>query len=110
MKVKTGYLYFLKDEFYEKIKDESIMSSKGKGHNRPTYFTIEDAGILWFIPLSKQLSKYKRILDYKSKNGYPCDYILIRKVTDSESVILIQNAFPLWKNILKLLILEKASH
>ena len=94
MRIETGYLYFLKDEFYDKINDETIMSNKGKGHSRPTYFTIRDKNILWFIPLSTQVEKYERILREKEKANKSVDYILIRRIADKKSAILIQNAFP----------------
>lgn len=35
---------------------------------RPTYFTIRDKEILWFILLSSKISKYKPIIDIKVKN------------------------------------------
>ena len=94
MKVETGYLYFLKDEFYTKIDDETVMSNKGIGHSRPTYFVIRDGGILWFIPLSKQIKKYQAILKDKKARNKSTDFILIRKISGNDSVILIQNAFP----------------
>ena len=94
MKVETGYLYFLKDEFYTMIDDETVMSNKGRGHSRPTYFVIRDGNILWFIPLSKQVKKYQAILKDKKARNKSLDYILIRKISGNNSVILIQNAFP----------------
>ena len=32
---------------------------------RPTYFTIKDNDILWFIPLSSKVEKYQKIIDKK---------------------------------------------
>lgn len=94
MEIKTGYLYFLKDEFYKKVKDDTVMSNKGIGHSRPTYLTIKEKDILWFIPLSRQVNKYKTILEKKKSKQKSTDYILIKKIDGNNSVILIQNAFP----------------
>lgn len=51
MKIKEGYLYNIKDKFFDIVNDENIMTNHEKGKKRPTYFTIRDEeGILWFIP------------------------------------------------------------
>jgi len=94
MEIKTGWLYCLKDEFYEKVNDSSILPNKGEGHGRPTYLTIKEDDILWFIPLSLQVDKYQKQIDYKVKKYGSCDNILIRDIAGEKSAILIQNAFP----------------
>lgn len=94
MKIKTGYLYHIKDIFFERMNDESLMRNHEIGQKRPTYFTIKDDDIYWFIPLSSKVEKYKKIIaDKISKNGV-CDSIIIAKVFNRESAILLQNAFP----------------
>ena len=51
MKIKEGYLYNIKDKFFDIVNDENIMTNHEKGKKQPTYFTIRDEeGILWFIP------------------------------------------------------------
>jgi hypothetical protein len=94
MEIKTGYLYHIKDEFFKVVKDKSLMTNHELGKKRPTYFTIKDGDILWFIPLSSKVQKYKKIIDYKIKKYGRCDSIIIRKILGEDSVILIQNAFP----------------
>ncbi len=94
MKIKTGYLYHIKDEFFDIVNDENLMTNHERGKKRPTYFTIRDKDILWFIPLSSKVSKYKKIVDKKIERYGFCNTILIDKVIDKESVILLQNAFP----------------
>ena len=61
---------------------------------RPTYFTIKDKNILWFIPLSSKVDKYKKIIDKKIEKYGSCDTIYIRKILGEDSAILFQNAFP----------------
>mgnify|MGYP004492942245 CR=1 FL=1 len=51
MKVQTGYIYHIKDEYFDKVNDKGLMINHENGHARPTYFTIKDKDILWFIPL-----------------------------------------------------------
>ena len=68
MKVQTGYLYHIKDEFFDIVNDENLMTNHERGKKRPTYFTIKDNDILWFIPLSSKVEKYQKIIDKKWKN------------------------------------------
>ena len=83
MKIETGYLYHIKDEFFDVVDDENLMANHEKGKKRPTYFTIKDKDILWFIPLSSKVEKF----------GF-CNTILIENVFDKKTAILLQNAFP----------------
>ena len=63
MKIETGYLYHIKDEFNE----DGLMINHENGHSRPSYLAIKDGIILWFIPLSSKVDKYKAIIDKKRK-------------------------------------------
>ena len=94
MKVQTGYLYHIKDEFFDKINADGLMINHENGHSRPSYLAIKDKDILWFIPLSSKVEKYKSIIEKKIKKYGLCKTILIKKIADIDSVILIQNAFP----------------
>ena len=94
MEVKTGYIYHIKDEFFDKINDKGLMINHENGKSRPTYFTIRYKDILWFIPLSSKVSKYQPIIDKKIKKHGDCRSIMIGEIANKTSVILLQNAFP----------------
>ena len=94
IRIKTGYLYHIKDEYYNKINDKHLMQNHERGKKRPTYFTIKDGKILWFIPVSSKVDKYKKIVNNKIKKYGFCNTILIEKIFEEESAILIQNTFP----------------
>ena len=94
MKVQTGYLYHIKDEFFEQINNKGLMINHEKGHSRPSYLAIKDEEILWFVPLSTKIDKYRFIVEKKEKKYGSCKTILIKKIAGREQVILIQNAFP----------------
>ena len=94
MKIETGGIYHIKDEFFNKINDKGLMINHENGHTRPTYFTIKDKEILWFIPISSKVKKYKPIIDSKIKKYGQCKSIMIGDIAGKESVILLQNAFP----------------
>ncbi len=94
MTIKTGYLYHIKDEFFEKFSNYNLMKNHEKGKTRPTYFTIKEQDILWFIPLSTKVEKYQKLIDIKTKKYGYCNTILIREILNRKHAILIQNAFP----------------
>ena len=95
MEVKTGYIYHIKDDYFNKVNDKGLMINHENGHSRPTYFTIKDDDILWFIPLSSKIKKYKKIIDTKENKYGVCRTIMIREIAGKDSVILLQNAFPI---------------
>lgn len=94
MKIQTGFLYHIKDEFFDIVDDENLMTNHERGKKRPTYFTIKDKEFLWFIPLSSKVEKYKNIIDRKIKKYGYCNTIMIEKIFNKDTVILLQNAFP----------------
>lgn len=66
MKIETGYLYHIKDSFFECAKDARLMINHKQNRKRPTYFAI------------------KKVLKKKiERNGY-CDSIVIGKILNSE--------------------------
>ena len=36
MEIKTGYLYHIKDEYFDVVDDDSLMQNHEKGKKRPT--------------------------------------------------------------------------
>lgn len=101
MKIQTGYLYHIKDEFFDKINAKEIMINHENGHSRPSYLAIKDKHILWFIPLSTKVDKYQQIIDKKIKKYGNCKGILIREIAHRKQVILIQNTFPTIKKYIQ---------
>ena len=94
LKIKTGYLYHIKDEYFDIVDDDTLMKNHERGKKRPTYFTIKDKDILWFIQISSKVDKYQKIIDKKIEKYGFCNTIIIRKIADEYSAILLQNAFP----------------
>lgn len=95
MEIKTGYIYHIKDDFFDKINDKGLMINHENGKTRPTYFTIKDRDILWFIPLSSKVTKYQGIIDKKIRKYGTCKSIMIGEIANRKFAILIQNAFPI---------------
>ena len=71
MKVENGKFYFIKDEFFDIFKDYKLMQNKENGNKRPCYFCFNDPEnkeIIWFVPISSKVDKYKVIYENKKKN------------------------------------------
>ena len=94
LKIKTGYLYHIKDEYFDIVDDDTLMKNHERGKKRPTYFTIKDKDILWFIPISSKIEKYSKIIEKKVERYGFCNTITIRKIANEDAVILLQNSFP----------------
>ncbi len=97
MLLETGYVYHIKDEYFEFAKDEKLMKNHENGNTRPTYFCIKNANskILWFIPISSKVEKYRKLQEQKIKKNGVCDTIVIGKYRRIDAAFLIQNIFPI---------------
>ena len=70
MKADIGYFYFIKDDFFDIVDDPELMQNKENGNRRPCYYCIksdEYESIMWFIPVSTKVKKYKEIYEHKIK-------------------------------------------
>ena len=46
MFLETGYVYHIKDEYFEFAKDKKLMKNHENGSTRPTYFCIKNTKFL----------------------------------------------------------------
>ena len=104
MQVKKGYFYFIKDYFFDVVKDKELMQNKENGNKRPCYYCFKDnqnSDIIWFVPVSTKIKKYYTIYNKKINNQIKnnktpnVDTIVFGKVSGKENVFLIQNMFPI---------------
>ena len=68
MQIDVGYFYFIKDSFFDIMDDPELMKNKESGNKRPCYYCIKSKkydNIIWFIPVSTKIEKYKKIYDSK---------------------------------------------
>lgn len=103
MQIDVGKFYFIKDEFFEIVKDRELMKNKENGIKRPCYYCFkskENEKIIWFIPVSTKIEKYKKIYDKKIqkqkelRKNPSVDTIVFGYVANTYSTFLIQNMFP----------------
>lgn len=88
--------YIIKDTFFEFANEPYLKGNKRE--SRPHYYCFkdEDTGLLWMIPLSSKIEKYKRIINKRKESNKPCDVIHIMK-TDNNRVnaFLLADMFPI---------------
>ena len=85
------------------IDDPELMQNKENGNKRPCYYCFksrENDKIIWFIPISTKVYKYKKIYDKKIQKQIELgktpsiDTIVFGYVSNTYSTFLIQNMFP----------------
>lgn len=97
MNIENGKFYFIKDEFFNLFKGYKLMENKENGNKRPCYFCFKDdeeKNIIWFVPISSRVEKYKRIYAEKKKRRKNVYNFVFGDVLGKEKVFLIQNIFP----------------
>ena len=97
MKVENGKFYFIKDEFFDLFKNYKLMENKENGNKRPCFFCFNDPEneeIIWFVPISSKVDKYKKIYEIKKENRKKVYNFIFGKLLGKERVFLIQNIFP----------------
>lgn len=97
MIIEEGYVYHIKNEYFEFVKDEKLMTNHEGDSTRPNYFCIKinDENVMWFVPMSSKVEKYKKIIQNKMKKYKKCDTIVIGNYRGREHAFLIQNMFPI---------------
>lgn len=97
MEVKEGYVYHIKSEFFDLAKDDMLMKNHEGKATRPHYFCLknEEDGIIWMIPMSSKVQKYKVVVESKIKKYKQCDTIVIGNYRGKDHAFLLQNMFPI---------------
>lgn len=92
----NGRLYFINDEFFDYIGEEYLKANK-ETTKRPHYYAFKDSStnLMWVIPCSTQVEKYKDIINKKIENNKKHDHIKIIKVNGIEEAFLFQDMFPI---------------
>lgn len=110
MKIEEGYFYFIKDKFFEIINDSELMQNKENGTKRPCYYCFRSKTsdkIIWFIPISTKVDKYKKIYNKKIQmqkrlgKNQSIDTLVFGYVSNTYSTFLIQNMFPVTENFVE---------
>ena len=97
MKIEEGKFYFIKDDFFNYINQKNLCLNTKNNNKRPCYYCFKESkenNIIWFLPISSKVEKYKKIVEDKTKRYGKVDNIVFGYVEGEERVFLIQNMFP----------------
>lgn len=94
--IKPGYVYHIKESYFDMVKDDKLMKNHEGGAHRPTYLCLHDdkTGLLWIVPMSSQVGKYQTIVDKDIKRHSKCLKICIGEYANKPNAFLFQNMFP----------------
>ena len=101
--VSNGFC-FLHDQYFIDFPDRNLMRGHGAGHGRPCFFWMRDRqypDILWLIPISTKVEKYRAIMQNKIERNGECYTIVIGKAAGKHSAFLIQNMCPVTEQYIK---------
>jgi hypothetical protein len=95
--IKPGYVYHIKDLYFDAAKDDKLMRNYEGGACRPTYFCVKDekTGLLWVIPMSSRAEKYQQYVQKDIDRYGECLKIVIGDYADVKAAFLLQNMFPI---------------
>ena len=95
--IKPGYVYHIKDLYFENVKDDKLMRNREGGAFRPTYYCLKDekTGLLWVVPMSSRAEKYIGFMQKDIDRYGKCLKIVIGEYASVNAVFLIQNMFPI---------------
>ena len=98
--VENGF-YIIDDQYFMDFPDPFLRGNHEE--NRPHYYCFreENSPILWVIPLSSRVAKYKAEIIKKRSAGKPCDVFHILEIAGNESVFLIGDMFPATEKYIK---------
>jgi hypothetical protein len=92
MIVECG-LYILSDQYFKDFPDDHHMWNKYE--SRPYYVAIkQDNGIIWLVPLSSQVEKYRQAIARDEQKYGSCIFQYTTYLKGKETVFLIGDAIP----------------
>lgn len=96
MLYQEGYVYHIKDEYFEKVNDNMLMQNKENGTYRPTFYCLKDekTSLLWMVPLSSRVDKFRAIHDKQAEKYGRCLTIVLGEFDGKSAAFLLQNMFP----------------
>ena len=73
-----------------------LMQNKENGTYRPTFYCLKDekTSLLWMVPLSSRVDKFRAIHDKQAKKYGRCLTIVLGEFDGKSAAFLLQNMFP----------------
>ena len=95
--IKPGYVYHIKDSYFDLAQDDKLMKNREGGAFRPTYYCLKDekTGLAWVVPMSRRVEKYEDFIKKEISRYGKCYKIVIGEYLGINAVFLLQNMFPI---------------
>ena len=99
--VQYGF-YKLKDKYFSDFPSPNNRYMDNKNENRPYYLAFKDkTGIIWLLPISHQVDKYKAKIEDDTKKHGECLTCHIIRFMGEERAVLIGNMIPVIPSYIK---------
>lgn len=88
--------YIIKDDFFLRFQDPYLKGNHKE--NRPHYYAFKSkkTNLIWMVPVSSKIEKYKSIVSRRAEQGKPCDFIEVLTLANGkESAFVIGDMFPI---------------
>jgi hypothetical protein len=87
--------YIISDKFFTDYPDPYLKGNDCE--SRPHYYCFkDDGGLYWVIPTSARHQKYQAIIDRRTSQGKPTDFLHIAKLDNGRTnAFLIGDMFPI---------------
>ena len=92
MDVKENGLYVLSDSYFQQYDTGRMMDNKAE--NRPHFFALQIDGILWMIPISSKVEKYRAAIARSETAGKKTLFYHLGVISGRESAFLIGDMIP----------------
>lgn len=100
MKVEKNGLCIISDRYFDDFP--SIRHMSNKHESRPYYLALHsENGIVWVIPLSSQVEKYREKIKADERKYGNCLFYYISKFMGKDSAFLIGNVIPVTDDYIK---------
>lgn len=102
MEINAGYLYFIKDDFFNKVQDKNLKMDY-TATKRPHFLAFKETGteLLWVVPCSSRIEKFEKLIEDKKAKGKPTDGIKIVKIFDEKQALCFQDMFPVIRKFIQ---------
>lgn len=111
--LEPGRFYFIEADFFQRYADFFPDLDLKKYDRRPFFFAFQEphpSKLLWMIPISSKHDKYQAVFDSKVARYGFCDTIRFGRVEGLHTVFLIQNMFPVTREYIREVYLDRFSH
>lgn len=111
--LEPGRFYFIEADFFQKYADFFPGLELRKYDRRPFFFAFQEpppSKLLWMVPISSKHDKYQAIFNSKVARYGFCDTIRFGRVEGRHNAFLIQNMFPITREYIQDMYLDRSSH